>query len=81
MILRMTVEVSLKPGSNQSEAKAKAEFIKLFREYLTNEEGAFQCDYGPEAWGGYEGPTVTAVTVKGPDEPAGRGSSGSAHTT
>ncbi|WP_459793191.1 hypothetical protein [Arthrobacter sp. AD-310] len=79
--LRMAVEVTLKPGSNQSQAEAEAEFIKLFREYLTNEEGAFQCDYGPDAWGGYDGPTVTSVEVRDPEEPAGSGPSGPAERT
>lgn len=77
----MTVELTLKPGRNQSRAEADAEFLKLFREYLTDEEGAFQCDYGPYAWGGYEGPTVTSVTVRDPDEPAGSDRSGPAERT
>lgn len=79
--LRMTVEITLKPRNNQSQAEAEAEFIKLFREYLTNEEGAFQCDYGPDAWGGYDGPTVTSVAVRDPEEPAGSSLSGPAERT
>jgi hypothetical protein len=71
MSLTITVDLTIKPGANQSQEEAEAEFITLFRGYLTNKEGAFQSDYGPEPWGGYEGPTVTAVTVTGPDEPAG----------
>jgi hypothetical protein len=35
----------------------------LFSEYLTLGEGPFAADYGPQAWGGWEGPFVTGVTV------------------
>ena len=44
------------------------EFLTLFREYLTAKDGSFQTDYGPAPWGGYEGPTVTSVTVLGSEE-------------
>jgi hypothetical protein len=69
MSLKITTQLIIQPGAGQSQEEAEAEFLTLFRSYLTNPEGAFQADYGPEAWGGYEGPTVTAVTVLGPDEP------------
>ena len=77
MSLTITVALAIRPGANQSQEDAEAEFTTLFREYLTNKEGAFQSDYGPDAWGGYEGPTVTAVTVTRPDEPAGSASKAS----
>lgn len=38
-------------------------FTKLFAEYLTLPESAFLEDYGPRAWGGYDGPKVAAVEV------------------
>ena len=68
MTLNITVELDLKPGAHQNQAAAEAEFLTLFREYLTHKDGSFQTDYGPNPWGGYEGPTVTSVTVLSPDE-------------
>ena len=70
MSLKITTELTVKPGTGQTQEEAETEFVTLFREYLTNTDSAFQKDYGPEPWGGYDGPTVTAVTVLGPDEPA-----------
>lgn len=69
MSLKITTELNIKPGAGQTQEEAEAEFVTLFREYLTNREGAFLTDYGPEPWGGYNGPTVTAVAVFDPDEP------------
>jgi hypothetical protein len=69
MSLKITTELNIHPGAGQTQEEAEAEFVTLFRQYLTNKEGAFQTDYGPEPWGGYEGPTVTAVVVFDPDEP------------
>lgn len=69
MSLIITTELTIKPGSGQTQKEAEAEFVKLFREYLTLPDSAFQADYGPEPWGGYRGPTVTAVSVHGPGEP------------
>lgn len=63
--MKVSVEFTIKPGKGQSKAEAKEKFLKLFREYLTYPDNPFQTDYGPEAWGGYEGPTVTAVKVEG----------------
>lgn len=66
--LTITTELTIKPGAGQTQEQAEATFLVLFREYLTQDDSAFLADYGPDAWGGYEGPTVTAVTVHGPGE-------------
>ena len=36
----------------------------LLTEYLTLPESVFISDYGPHAWGGYDGPFVKSVSVK-----------------
>lgn len=61
MSMKIMTEFDIKPGAGQTQQEAEASFVKLFDEYLRNDEGAFQADYGPDAWGGYDGPTVTAV--------------------
>ncbi|WP_026534627.1 hypothetical protein [Arthrobacter sp. H14] len=66
--LVVSVVLDLKPGTSQTQAEASMEFLTLFREYLTAKDGSFQTDYGPAPWGGYEGPTVTSVTVLGSEE-------------
>lgn len=38
-------------------------FDALFAEYLTTPDYPFLGDYGPEAWGGYDGPLVHGVQV------------------
>lgn len=38
-------------------------FDRHFKGYLTDEDGPFMQDFGPQAWGGYDGPTVSAVTI------------------
>lgn len=63
MTLSIKVDLTIKPGGRQTQKDAEAEFVALFSDYLTNKEGTFQTDYGPDAWGGYEGPTVTHVSV------------------
>jgi hypothetical protein len=62
---RLTIQVDLdiKPSPGQSHEAAREEFLVLFRQYLTEKESPFQGDYGPEPWGGYDGPTVKGVTV------------------
>lgn len=70
MSLTITTELTIKPGAGQTQEQAEAEFVTLFRDYLTQEDSAFRIDYGPKAWGGYEGPTVAEVVVRGPGEPA-----------
>jgi hypothetical protein len=70
MGLAITTELTIRPGVGQTQEEAEAEFVRLFRDYLTMKGSAFQVDYGPEPWGGYEGPTVAAVVVRGPGEPA-----------
>ncbi len=72
MPLTITTELTIKPGKGQTQEEAEAEFVVLFREYLTQKDSAFLADYGPEPWGGYDGPTVAAVTVRGPNDPASR---------
>ncbi|MGY4541200.1 hypothetical protein ACVWY0_001109 [Arthrobacter sp. UYNi723] len=77
MSLKIITELTIKPGARQTQEEAEAEFVLLFRDYLTLKDSAFQADYGPDPWGGYTGPTVTAVAVLGPDEPTQTGDSGS----
>ena len=36
---------------------------QLLAAYLTQPDSPFIADYGPDAWGGYDGPKVTAVSV------------------
>lgn len=67
MSLDITVKLDVKPGENQTQEEAQVEFTKLFRDYLTQHDSQFRIDYGPETWGGYDGPTVTDITVVGPD--------------
>lgn len=69
--LTLITELTIKPGAGQTQEQAEAEFAVLFREYLTQDDSTFRADYGPEAWGGYTGPTVEAVTVRGPGDPEG----------
>ena len=38
-------------------------FETNFVEYLTEEQNPFIGDYGPDAWGGYDGPKVVGVQV------------------
>ena len=40
-----------------------AEFDQHFKGYLADESGPFFQDFAPENWGGYDGPTVTGVTI------------------
>ncbi|KIA73378.1 hypothetical protein ANMWB30_23050 [Arthrobacter sp. MWB30] len=70
MSLKITTELTVQPGSGQTQEQAEAEFVQLFRAYLTTKDSAFQKDYGPEAWGGWTGPRAIAVTVHDPEEPA-----------
>ena len=62
--LSTNVVMNIVPRDGQSNEEAIAEFLQLFKEYLQEPEGTFQTDYGQEAWGGYEGPFVTDVTVE-----------------
>lgn len=66
MALKITVKFKLKPRKGQTKKEAKKEFAANFHGYLTDKEGSFQSDYGPNAWGGYEGPFVKEVSVHGP---------------
>ncbi|MFJ2662581.1 hypothetical protein [Arthrobacter koreensis] len=66
MALEITTRFTIKPSAGQTQQEAEEEFAVLFREYLTNKEGAFQADYAPGAWGGYEGPWVLDVTFPDP---------------
>jgi len=38
-------------------------FPEVFAEYLTEPSNPFLTDYGPDAWGGYEGPKVVGTPV------------------
>lgn len=58
-MLKLSVELEVKPRAGQSQEDAEAEMTLLFDQYLTLPEGDFQEAYGPEAWGGWEGPFVT----------------------
>jgi hypothetical protein len=39
-------------------------FAHTFEQYISDERFPFRDDFGPGAWGGYEGPFVTDVTVE-----------------
>jgi len=39
------------------------EMFTLVSQYLTSADYPFLGDYGPDAWGGYEGPIIRSVTV------------------
>lgn len=39
------------------------EFAKVFAEYITEVDYPFESDFGPQAWGGYDGPFVTSCSV------------------
>lgn len=61
----VAVEFSVKTvwsGKGSTDEIAE-EVADLFKEYLTGREAPFRCDYGPGAWGGYEGPFVRSVKV------------------
>lgn len=58
------VTLTIEPSEGQTNEEAAAEFLTLFKEYLQNPEGTFLTDYGEDAWGGYEGPTVSSVHVE-----------------
>jgi len=40
------------------------EMARIFDQYLTHEEFPFRDDYSRGAWGGWDGPFVTDVTVE-----------------
>lgn len=37
--------------------------LQTLREHLTDPEGTLSADYGPGAWGGYEGPYLTEARL------------------
>lgn len=39
------------------------EMFKLVSQYLTLTDYPFLVDYGPDAWGGYEGPRIRNISV------------------
>lgn len=59
-MIRLTVDINL---DDPITPEREAEMALLVAEYLTNPEGSFITDYGPEAWGGYDGPKVSRVRV------------------
>ena len=62
MTTAMTFTVTLEIETTDVE-NAEEQMPKLFAEYLTEEGSNFLGDYSPTAWGGYQGPWVTGVTV------------------
>jgi hypothetical protein len=58
--LSVTVHMTWASADTEKAALVK-EASELFCEYLTGSENPFKEDYGPGAWGGYEGPFVTDV--------------------
>ena len=52
-----TVEVTVTTDGDADEMRS------LLVSYLTQPDSPFISDYGPDAWGGYDGPFVTAVDV------------------
>lgn len=63
MALKVTVEMDITPREGQSQEEAENQFYGLFSQYLTSKEDPFRTDYGPDAWGGYDGPFVKDVAV------------------
>jgi len=55
--LSLNIELSGATPENE------AEFLKQLAEYITNENSSIIEDFGPEAWGGYEGPTLKRLDV------------------
>lgn len=54
--IEYTFEVKVKV-----DVDADAKFPASFSGYLTDAPGPFMDDYGPDAWGGYEGPKVVGT--------------------
>jgi hypothetical protein len=61
--VKITVEIDVKPREGQTQVEADAEMERLVSAYLTNAEYPFLADYGPDAWGGWDGPFALAVRV------------------
>lgn len=40
------------------------EMFDLLKDYVTSEEAPLMFDYGPDAWGGWEGPFITNIEVE-----------------
>jgi len=57
------VTLTLNIELSDSTPEAEAEFLKQFAEYITNENGSIIEDYGPKAWGGYDGPVIKRLDV------------------
>lgn len=47
----------------KTEDEVRDEVYDLVKPYLESPEGSLYSDYGPEAWGGYDGPTYIAGAV------------------
>lgn len=58
-MIALTLHIEL----NDATPEGEAAFMKTLAEHLTNENGALVEDFGPEAWGGYEGPTLKRLDV------------------
>lgn len=62
--LTVQAEFTLEVPEGVDEAQALDSMFANVQEYLTSPEHPFLEDYGPEAWGGYEGPVVVVSTVE-----------------
>ena len=67
MAKRREVEVSITftstwtPGAamrGRTDDEIRDEVIHMLKPYLESPEGTLYADYGPGAWGGWEGPTM-----------------------
>lgn len=56
--VELTVTITVDGDANEA--------ARLVADYLTQWDMPFESDYSPLAWGGWEGPIVTAVEVKTP---------------
>lgn len=54
----ITVHVTCTVGES-----GETDFAHYLSEYLTEPSAPFITDYGPDAWGGYDGPKVVRVEV------------------
>jgi hypothetical protein len=56
------IQIELVIEVDETEGSAE-ELLKDLRDYLTGHETPLWADYGPEAWGGYEGARIKDVRI------------------
>lgn len=57
--VRLIVELEL----NTDNPEAQAEMARQLVAYMTDKDSTLISDYGPEAWGGYDGPIIVASSA------------------